>query len=345
MGLCMMSLRTWKSILVATSLLSNWGAKMHPVRSLKPVRVLFAALLTLSHHSIVISGHPLNTISNAVNANQVVRIGVLASGAIQSSLVPTIDAAHSTFARQRSRSAQEGARRVAELRVFPIKSCGAGAALDKLVIGDVGPQHDRCLMVCQKPHWNRDALSNSWVWQDTWGAVTPRTPKENPATKQMIDGASLLLVRVAVNPDATMTISSNNAARHMPELRIAVQPPADAPLIDNVPSRFPSAHHPLIPGPLPQVTRWDSHDLKAYEIEDASKWFAECAASMIRGPQIISTHVLTLFACISKCLQSKYSAFSVPLIVSPPGVAPSPSPHPTRLRKIRLRLSVAGIRG
>lgn len=271
-------------------------------------------------------------------------IGVLASGAIQSSSVPTIDAAQSTFARQRSLSAQEGARRVAELHVFPIKSCGPGAALDRLVIGDLGPQHDRCLMVCQKPHWNRDALSNMFVWQDTWGAVTPRTPKEIPATKQMIDGPSLLLVRVAVNPDATMTISSKNAARHMPELRIAVQPPADASLIDNVPSCFPVYHPPLIPGPFPQVTRWDSHDLKAYEIEDASKWFAECDTSMIHGQLLLSTHKLTLFACISECLTSKCSAFSIPSTVTPPGVAPSPSPHPTQLRKIRHRLSVAGMR-
>ena len=90
-------------------------------------------------------------------------------------------------------------------------------------------------MVCQKPHWNRDAVSNSWVWQDSWGAVTPRTPKENSATKQSIDGASLLLVHVTMNPNDTMTISSKNATRPMPQLCIAVQPPADAPLIENVP--------------------------------------------------------------------------------------------------------------
>ena len=90
-------------------------------------------------------------------------------------------------------------------------------------------------MVCQKPHWNRDAVSNSWVWQDSWGAVTPRTPKENSATKQSIDGASLLLVHVTMNPNDTMTISSKNVTRPMPQLCIAVQPPADAPLIENVP--------------------------------------------------------------------------------------------------------------
>jgi hypothetical protein len=126
------------------------------------------------------------------------------------------------------RSVQAGPLRVAELRIFPIKSCSSGAALDKLVVDQLGPQHDRCLMVCQKPHYNRD------TWQDTWGAVTPRTPKENPSTGQIIDGPSLLLVDVAMNPDATMTVSSKNAARPMPALHISVRPPADAPLIQNV---------------------------------------------------------------------------------------------------------------
>ncbi len=172
---------------------------------------------------ISIAGHSKGAISNAIKDGLVERIGVLVSvtdTVISSPISPKKPLVQS--------SVQTGPLRVAELRVYPIKSCGSGTALDKLVVDHLGPQHDRCFMVCQKPHWNRES------WQDTWGAVTPRTPKENSSTGQIIDGPSLLLVDVVMNPDATMTISSKNAARPMPALHISVKPPADAPLIENV---------------------------------------------------------------------------------------------------------------
>jgi hypothetical protein len=191
--------------------------------------------------------------------------------------------------------------RVGDLRVFPIKSCGSAAALGRLAVDHLGPQYDRCLMVCHKPHWNIvDYAANSWGWQDSWGALTPRTPKQNSLTKSTIDGPSLLLTQVEVHSDATLTLCSKNASRAMPSIRFAARPPADAPLIENV----PSPHHQLsvalksLSSPF-QVTRWESNGLKAYEIEAASKWFAQFAARVISGQAALSLalHVPPIARC------------------------------------------------
>ena len=203
--------------------------------------MLYASDVSLSLSYCLRAGHSKAAISGAIGANLVVRMGALASGTEIVTLGSRPAAAHSMPIPNKHIVALPAtpSAKVAELRVYPIKSCASGSSQDTLVIDNLGPQHDRCLMVCQRPHWNRNSASNAFEWQDSWGAVTPRTPKENSATKQKIDGSSLLLVHVTVHPDATMTISSRNASRPMPDLRVAAQPPPDAPLIENVSSRTP----------------------------------------------------------------------------------------------------------
>ena len=203
--------------------------------------MLYASDVSLSLSYCLRSGHSKAAISGAIGANLVVRMGALASATEIVTPGSRPAAAHSMPIPNKHIVALPAtpAAKVAELRVYPIKSSASGSSQDTLVIDNLGPQHDRCLMVCQRPHWNRNSASNAFEWQDSWGAVTPRTPKENSATKQKIDGSSLLLVHVTVHPDATMTISSRNASRPMPDLRVAAQPPPDAPLIENVSSRTP----------------------------------------------------------------------------------------------------------
>ena len=209
-------------------------------------RLLIHSPLCLPH-TIGCAGHPRDSIGNAIRDNLVVRIGVI--GGVASA--PTLHPAASQQAKFSSPAVARasGPIRVAELRVFPVKSCGSAAALDRLVVDDLGPQHDRCLMVCHKPHWN--TMSTVRAWQDKWGAITPRTPKENPATNSKVDGSSLLLVHVAVNPDGCVTISSKNAARPMSDLHVAIKPAADAPLIENVPTLTPRLAARAHPCPLP----------------------------------------------------------------------------------------------
>jgi len=194
------------------------------------------------------AGHPKDSIDNAIRGNLVVRIGVIASVIS----APTVDSSAQKRAKADPAAVVQasGPIRVGELRVFPIKSCGSAAALDKLIVDDLGPQHDRCLMVCQNPHWN--TMSTVRAWQHTWGAITPRTPTENPATNEKVDGSSLLLVHVAVNhDDCTVIVSSKNAARPMSDLRVAIKPPADAPLIENVQRLTPHLAVRAHPFPLP----------------------------------------------------------------------------------------------
>jgi predicted heme/steroid binding protein len=181
----------------------------------------------------------------ALESGQVVRIGVLFGDAPHSATVSQVSEALSAS----KKPLPTRPPKVAELRVFPVKSCGSGAALGEIVVDYLGPQHDRCLMVCHNPCFNKGG------WQDTWGAVTPRT-LPNSDREQVIYGPSLLLVDVTMNPDATMTISSKNEARHMPDLRIAVKPPVGAPLIDNVQFCSPPFETPL---PFLKTSRYRSH--------------------------------------------------------------------------------------
>ena len=211
------------NIQAAKIFLLNSEAKTQPSR----LTVCKSDFFCPCHRLIQFLGHSANALPNAVKANKVARVGSL-TGAPPISSAPSAHTPQTSFTR-RSFDCQQGDCRVAELHVFPVKSCGSAVSLDELVVDHSGPQHDRCLVVCQNPHWN--AGKNEW--QDSWGAITPRT-KPNPQKNQIIDGAILLLVDAAMNPDATMTISSKNAARLMPELRVAVQPPAHAPLIHNV---------------------------------------------------------------------------------------------------------------
>jgi predicted heme/steroid binding protein len=189
-------------------------------------------------------------------SGQVARIGVLFGDAPDSPDRDTVSQAPEAPESPSSSKRPTGPPKVAELRVFPVKSCGSGAAVDEIAVDYLGPQHDRCLMVCHKPCFNNKK------WQDTWGAVTPRTIPADAVTpetrdeKQVIYGPSLLLVDVTMNPDATMTISSKNEARRMPDLRIAVKPPVGAPLIDNVPFFSPPFETPL---PFLNTSRYRSH--------------------------------------------------------------------------------------
>lgn len=182
-------------------------------------------------------------------SGQVARIGVLFGDAPDS---PDRDTVSQAPESPSSSKRPTGPPKVAELRVFPVKSCGSGAAVDEITVDYLGPQHDRCLMVCHNPCFNNKK------WQNTWGAVTPRTKPDDSVTpkKQVIHGSSLLLVDVTMNPDATMTISSKNEARRMPDLRIAVKPPVGAPLIDNVPFFSPPFETPL---PFLNTSRYRSH--------------------------------------------------------------------------------------